>query len=444
MEDDKNKTNKIAVFLDTNQVRNSSINSLFGRIEELKELSEFATIFLPKVVLDEIMRQKERWYYSKYNDLVKNPLFQMLKEEASDISSFTDIKKQVENDVSVPYEIWDISDRNYAFKGIYELAISNKAPFDKGSDKGFKDACIAFTVLDFLDNSEDYKTVILITEDSRLQDFFSTVNEVEIFESINDLINHHEREKECQEDYFEKKCDNDQKLRNEISAGSNKVPHDIDLPTLIDQLRYSDSFQKTHSIIRKLSLYQNTIDRNDAVRILNISVKNQQVSWVIGDEDVLAFLQPLFEKYGDSLSLEDYSTFVDAAGFFNDRTDSMGNFIFSRSENRIYNAFVDQLVSHIQSRDFLSSYEADVGKILLCLKSTLALATLDEKAANWNLLTGAFIIGKYTASSMPINKKTLSEFINYFESISEEKQEAVIHAIGKRLDEIDVDYDIQF
>lgn len=63
---------------------------------------------------------------------------------------------------------------------------------------------------------------------------------------------------------------------------------------LIERLSSSSSFKYTHLVIREMSKYQDwTIDQKKA--LLKIAVENNQVQWILGDEDVEQFYKTVID-----------------------------------------------------------------------------------------------------------------------------------------------------
>lgn len=435
----------IKVFLDTNRIASTSFDSLFGMKPLLQKLTKVAEIILPKIVFEEMIEQKARHYRSKYEELSKNQLLKYAQDKISNIPSFEEIEKALREDDSIPYTMWDISDKGRAFEKIYDLAIKNKAPFEKGSDKGFKDACIALTVLDYSDHFKDEK-IALITKDTRLRDFFHGHDSVKVYQEIEELLEELVKQDDSAERGKTGDSDNRNIITTSLKGGSNQNANHASesFEALVSSFCLSHSFQETHSLVARLKASKEEINQDLALKILKASINNQQINWIISDEDVSGFLLPIFRSYEKYLSDEEYAKFVNSANLPNERTDSSGNALFSRSESEVYQEFADALVAHIQSRNYTSSYKTDSEEILSQLQEVQALSTLDDKAANWNSVAGIFISGIYTASNMPVNQKILLRFIRLLQQSPVPKREAIIKAIDSRIDSIQVDFDIPF
>ena len=91
------------------------------------------------------------------------------------------MQKNAESEVI--YEIIELNEYNKLEK-IIDLAINRKAPFEKESDKGFKDVCIFFTITDYLRSNGGQ--VYFVTKDKRLTEAFVNNDQVIVLEEIKD------------------------------------------------------------------------------------------------------------------------------------------------------------------------------------------------------------------------------------------------------------------
>ena len=195
------KTDKptVFVFVDTNYVdRSNSFTYLFGNRKDLMELAKMTTLVVPEVVIDELISHKEKAYQSEKSRFVKNPFFDHIGASREDIKKleFEQIKNQLIKDQSIPYKIAYLNEsKEDVFNKIYSLAIKNAPPFDEGSDKGFKDACIALCIEQYLSNKPDCKSY-LITKDSRLTEYFSSFEKPEVVDSAKGISNTTKNKKE--------------------------------------------------------------------------------------------------------------------------------------------------------------------------------------------------------------------------------------------------------
>jgi hypothetical protein len=74
---------------------------------------------------------------------------------------------ELENNEDIKYSVIKLSDYSVLEK-MKELVLQNKPPFEKDTDKGFKDAYIYFTILEYLQTILD-KYIFVCTKDERLK-----------------------------------------------------------------------------------------------------------------------------------------------------------------------------------------------------------------------------------------------------------------------------------
>ena len=190
------------VFLDTNSIRNQDLNSFFGNISKIKELSRLVDIAIPSIVVDEIKRQKKKKLKGQLDKLKSNYFYDFIGFDSSD---YTECKKHIDDRIEelftqsldeFSYKVIELvkTDRIEEFRN---LAITNRAPFEADSDKGFKDVYIYFTVIDFLETADD--DVFLLTNDNRLKSAFEE-SKVTVINEVDQYLRY--RQEYFSEDYF--------------------------------------------------------------------------------------------------------------------------------------------------------------------------------------------------------------------------------------------------
>ena len=144
---------KEKVIFDTNIARNTGVNTFLGSREMLERFMQDADIVIPEVVIQEIKRQKRSLLISNKDKFLTNPFHKLIGVDELTTKSFG-IEEYIEKlliEESIPFEVIDLKDNN-VLPQIKELAIHKKAPFESGenTDKGFKDALIYFSVIEYL------------------------------------------------------------------------------------------------------------------------------------------------------------------------------------------------------------------------------------------------------------------------------------------------------
>lgn len=182
-----------AVFLDTNCVRNSDTNTFFGQIGKLKQISNVAQIYVPHIVMEEIKLQKKNRLY-KSLDVFRDNYF--AKHAGFDVK---ELRQHIEDKVKGLYDKASdevdfiehhLENRLEHLDILKTLALSGNAPFEKRSkdsnpnnDKGFKDACIYLSILQFLEKNPKDK-VFLISNDTRLGEALDDNEQVTVLKTF--------------------------------------------------------------------------------------------------------------------------------------------------------------------------------------------------------------------------------------------------------------------
>lgn len=185
------------LFIDTNAIRNNGGKKFFGNIEMFEKIANQIQILIPSIVIDEIKQQKIKRLRSTYDSFKDNFFTNALKIQTGPF--FMDLIDDIVQDLfnnsqsEIPHKIvdYDLSGR----LGEMRLqAIGNLAPFEKKDDKGFKDAYIYFTILEYQkDNPND--EIYLITNDGRLSEAFNINETVNVITEVDEYY-------DLQRDYF--------------------------------------------------------------------------------------------------------------------------------------------------------------------------------------------------------------------------------------------------
>lgn len=163
-----------AVFLDTSTLRNADPMRFFGNTARLQQIARLAPIYVPDVVIEEIKWQKRERLRGQFSKFTENYFFAKVECE-QDV-----LEEHIEERIAelygtaaeeLPFQIKKLEDDPEHIRHLLDLAMQKKAPFEIGTDKGFKDACIYLTILQHLDATRDM--VFLFTDDGRLRDSFN-------------------------------------------------------------------------------------------------------------------------------------------------------------------------------------------------------------------------------------------------------------------------------
>lgn len=417
------------VFVDTNVVDgDKSFNHLLGNRRKLTDLAKSADLVIPKVVIDELINHKLHIYQSEKSHFVKSPFFSHVGIETAEIEKleFESIKKQLLEDQSIPYKIASINkSKEEAFNKIYSLAIRNLAPFDKGSDKGFKDACIAICIECYLANEPNHEA-FLITKDSRLSEYFASSKEIEVVNSETSILANSRRKATLS-------------AANSNSNAQSPTRNEA-LSARVDQLCNSKSFEETHYIVGELAHHLDELGLDSINKIIESTIENNQISWIASDPDVREFIIPLFLKVETALDDRNYAKITDLLLMPNNRKDEYGRPQYSRQERASYEHFADALISHIGERHYLSSINTDPENIKAGLSKLLSDSSLDPKVSTWQDLANLFFDKGSYASTAPIDQNIVKDFLSLLKTSSDEKAGDIIESLKRRLESIEIDY----
>lgn len=315
---------KEKVIFDTNTIRNPEINKFLGNRKEIELFVQDADIIIPLTVVEEIKRQKRTKLKSNKDSFISNP-FHRLREINEEETKAFDIDVYIEklfDEETISFEIIDIKN-NDVLPLIKELAISKQPPFEPkdDTDKGFKDALIYFSVLEYLQEIPD-KYVFLCAKDNRLGEAFKdnpnviVVKDYEEFKqySVSQFFDEYFIQKLKDELGFEINKDNIKEYW--ININDNKVllikkddeeyvvetdSGEIigfcskkDFIENIEKLILSPSFATTHYLISELMSFQNYFSLEEIEKLLNATYNNSQIGWIINDDDIKEFIGRLY------------------------------------------------------------------------------------------------------------------------------------------------------
>ena len=281
-------TRKPKVFIDTNIINNRApIGGLFGSRKRLKCFENDVDLILPQIVHDELMEHKRRAFEEEKKKLLDNKLIDQIDaRKAAEELEFCEPCVLLDEDII--FSVEDVGDYEGFCKWARGLALHNEAPFENASDKGFKDSIVAFTIDEYLiRNPDTNRPVILVSADGRLGEYFQDRND-----DVICVKNLDELEKYLKESVPEKNNN-----ENDPPKGNECEKTDI------------KNTAPTSQLLEARRLLTELLD------ILLSTLNNDQIMWIARDEDVKAFLEPIFNKYKDSLTIKQYNDFVNRTGW---------------------------------------------------------------------------------------------------------------------------------
>ncbi len=314
---------KYKVIFDTNSIRNAESASDFlgGRVD-LVRFSKVSEIIIPDLVIEEIKVQKRKHLTSKRDSFLSNPFHFLRKMDEKATKGF-DIDQWISELVEkeeISYTLISLTEEGVLEK-IKKMCLECTAPFEDGSDKGFKDAYIYFTILEHLAGCKD-KNIFVVTKDERLKEALFKEGRIKVikgYEEFENYIDEYFREpyfvnrlkeeidEEIEKNHIEaiwlnseenwilKIVCNDKVYYVVVDFASKEIVEStsFDFSELISRLITSGSFATTHETIEVLKDYIKFLSDDDTRTLISAGAENDQIYHIAGDEDVKEFFLKL-------------------------------------------------------------------------------------------------------------------------------------------------------
>ena len=327
--------------LDTNVLRDEK-GEFWIKEKEINKLLSYGIVVIPEIVLEEIEQKAIRGFEKE-----KQTLGSKLKAFFGQQIEKVDIKKKVRDHIESILSkegVIMIKLTNFAvLPEMKKLAILKQPPFEgnEGTDKGFKDCYIYFTLLEYQNKNPSLK-LFFWTKDKRLQFAYDNTS-IQIIESIEDYeknfwLTDYLRDQIA--DRLKTNVGNLSLLKSEININDNKLlaiqlnqdggsyiyRFELDREEIISYIFEEDiskevnstedvyalkdaldnfintwSFWNTHNSILELEEIDRYLFNDEIIEILSAITTNPQIYWIIRDEDVLNFVEKLFQKRKDML-----------------------------------------------------------------------------------------------------------------------------------------------
>lgn len=319
------------VIFDTNFIRNTEAKHFLGGRSELEKFAKVAELVFPDIVIGEIKNQKRKNLEKNKSSFLSNPFHWLRKLDHEETRSF-DIESHItelEESETIKHSVIKLSDYSVLEK-MKELALRKQPPFEAGdnTDKGFKDACIYFTTLEYLQSIPD-KSVFACCKDGRLKEALQKHPNIIVVESFDEFVRNSITR--FYDDYFVEKLKSDvhaditkdhitdywininenqvlliefdnEKYVVEVDSGEIIAFETVStFANSIKNLIDSCSFATTHSAIENLTPYLPYLSDDEILKIFNASLDNSQIRMIITDDDVKQFISTIYESKKDIL-----------------------------------------------------------------------------------------------------------------------------------------------
>jgi len=322
------------VIFDTNFIRNTEAKHFLGGRSELEKFARVAELVFPDIVIEEIKNQKRKNLEKNKSSFLSNPFHWLRNLDRDDTQNF-DIESHIaelETNETLKYSVIKLTDYS-VLEQMKELALKKLPPFEAGdnTDKGFKDACIYFTTLEYLQSIPD-KMIFVCCKDERLQEAFKKHPNIIVIDSYDGFLKnsitrfyddyfieklqseiHADIRKEHIVDYWLNTNENrvlrieidGEKYALEVDAGEIVAYEKVaTYSEAINTLRNTSAFATTHSAIEALNPYIHFLSDDEVIKILEAVDTNNQIYLIIGDDDVKQFISTLYNKKKSLLPAE--------------------------------------------------------------------------------------------------------------------------------------------
>ncbi len=306
---------KYKTIVDTNSVNNGGLgNKLFGNRSLLDELKDYIDLYVPDIVISEIKEHKRKSIIKQKSFLSQSDLAKIADVDLSgiyELDSNSLIDEDYKNE-DYPFTIINIDNPEQFLIKFIPLAVRGEPPFNNDNDKGIKDALVAASVESLLGSCED-EMLILVSSDARLREYFQENKRIRLALNLSDLKNLFVHD--------DGKVETDETGAKRISFVGlrDKTPKQIAVERMILDFRNSPNFKRTHELISVLKKNYSLFELDDKVELIKAALDNNQIRWIIPDQDVYDFLMPI---YFDCIDILDTRTKNIFESIINDSSDS--------------------------------------------------------------------------------------------------------------------------
>lgn len=318
------------VIFDTNSIRNaeSALDFLGGR-QDLERFLKVSEIIIPEIVIEEIKCQKKKHLLGKRDSFLSNPFQYLMGIDRSKVDNF-DMNKwvsELKEKEGIQHTIISLTkNKEEILDKIKLLCLDNLPPFDGTSDRGFKDAYIYFTVLEYLGGRgiEKDGQFFFATKDDRLRQAFENDSHLRVvrdYDEFEKYIDTYFREEyfisrlreeidkdikaddiediwlNSEENWIIKLTCNEKTYFIEADFSSREIINFTDFNFLegVNGLIVSGSFSATHSWIGTIKEYVGYFPDEAIKNLIKAAVENSQIHSIAEDEDVKEFFIKVYE-----------------------------------------------------------------------------------------------------------------------------------------------------
>ena len=204
------------------------------------------------------------------------------------------------------------------------MSIENIPPFEKDSDKGFKDAYIFFTILEYWSNNKS-ENIFAVTKDKRLKQALIEDKHIRVVSDFNEFEKYidlyfkeqyfidrlkEEIDKEIEfnwidniwinteENWVLKLASLEKKYFIEVDFVSKEilVYTDFDFSKNISNLINAGTFSIVHDSILILKDFVHYFSNDEIQNLIKAATENEQIYWIATDLDVKDFFISIYKS----------------------------------------------------------------------------------------------------------------------------------------------------
>jgi len=332
---------KQQVVFDTNSVRSAeSFSDFLGGRDELERFVKMAQLIIPELVVDEIKCQKKKQLFSKRDSFLSNPFHYLLNLDREQIEHF-DMDAWIEDlakKEKIPHKIITLSKKkSEILEQIKSMCLTGSPPFEDSTDKGFKDAYLYFTILEYLNSIKD-DTLYVVTKDVRMKMALQKHKRIRVVQDYDEFARYNTeyfkdeyfigRLKEevdgeieesdilqislnTNENWVLRIRKNDKTYLVEVDFLSKEIISFTDEDYLddINRLVSSSNFATSHAYVASLKDKINYFSEDDVHKILLAANQNDQIYWIAEDDDVKGFFGELYKAKSSMLDEDERKLF---------------------------------------------------------------------------------------------------------------------------------------
>lgn len=312
------------VFIDTN-VFLSFYHLTNDDLEELRKLKVLlekgnVVLHLPRQTVDEYRRNRETKIAAALKSLKDqkfNLQFPALCKDYEEYGSLRELQKEFEkqhsslvgqiskdiesNSLKADLVIEELFDKSEPIELSEELVARSKFRMSVGNPPG-KNGSLgdAINWEALLKNVPDGEDLYLIADD---RDYFSVLDENKPKEF---LIREWKEKKNANVFFYRRLAPFFKEHYPDI-----KLASELEKEMAVQQLVGSRAFATTHSAVAKLSGFEN-FSQSQVCEIVDAALTNNQVNWILGDNDVFEFMTKLATEYKNKIDEEAYQQLIEA------------------------------------------------------------------------------------------------------------------------------------